>query len=206
MTHDDTDLAAERSEPAMINWTLDEPAGFDAGEIRGPTRHLPRGQALGALLADLQPRLTAVALRITRDPEAARDVVQNAFVKVLRHGDSFRGQSRISTWLHRIVANEALMWIRSEKRRREIQTGPDLDRIVDESPDPAASLLARETRSRVRNGLSQLGECDRDLIERCNLAEGSYAEYGAFSGLHVAAVKSRAFRARRRLGEILGND
>ncbi len=78
--------------------------------------HCDRGR-LGALFRSLEPRLTAVALRITRDESTAQDVVQNAFEKALRHGHRFRGECLVSTWMHRIVANEALMWLRSERRR-----------------------------------------------------------------------------------------
>jgi RNA polymerase sigma-70 factor (ECF subfamily) len=159
-------------------------------------------ERLGALFARLEPRLRAVALRITRQPEAARDAVQDAFEKALRHGHRFEGQSRVSTWLHRIVANEALMWLRSQRRRSEVQTNLELDVLELQpapGPSPAQRASSRERAARLEHGLSELSAEDRDVVLQCAVAGESYADYGARRGLHPGAVKSRAFRARRRL-------
>ncbi len=163
-------------------------------------------ERLGELLMGLEPRLRSVALRFTKDPETARDVVQSAFEKVVRHGAAFEGRSRVSTWLHRIVANEALMWLRAERRRGAVQIEADggTDRIPDDAPGPAEDLARRERHARLRDGLARLSRDERDVVEQCALAGMTYAEYGARTGMHPAAVKSRAFRARARLGTLLG--
>jgi len=165
-------------------------------------------ERLGALLADLEPRMTAVACRFTRDPDRARDVVQSAFEKVVRHGWRFQGNARVSTWIHRIVANEALMWLRSERRRSGLQRESiegDTETIVD--PTPAAPDLLDQKRrvSRLRQAIARLCREERDVIEHCTLAGLSYAEYAANAGVHPAAIKSRAFRARRHLARTLEN-
>ena len=171
------------------------------------SRQLPDGdERLGALLQELRPRLTAVALRFTRDAEIAHDVVQSAFEKAIRHRDQFRGHARVSTWVHRIVANEALMWLRSE-RRRDRRTGclseANPEALVDPGPDPAAELAEGQARLQLRKGIARLGEEERDVIEGCVLRGRSYAEYGAERGVDPAAAKSRAFRARRHVQAIL---
>jgi len=147
-----------------------------------------------------------VALRFTRDPDVAHDVVQNAFEKAIRHREQFRGQARVSTWVHRIVANEALMWLRSERRRAK-RTGSlaeaNPESLVDPTPDAAAGLVRDQAAHQLRLGIARLGEEERDVIERCVLSGRSYAEYGAERGVHPAAAKSRAFRARRRLEALL---
>jgi RNA polymerase sigma-70 factor (ECF subfamily) len=163
-------------------------------------------ECLGTLLSHLEPRLAAVALRFTRDPDAARDVVQNAFEKVLRHGEKFRGDARVSTWIHRIVSNEALMWLRTQRRRRETRwedAHDDSPLTVDGAPTPAEALERREQLNRLRDGLCELSHEERDVVACCALGGQSYAEYGERTGLHPTAVKSRAFRARRRLAELL---
>ena len=163
-------------------------------------------ERLGALLASLEPRLSAVALRFTRDPDAARDVVQNAFEKVLRHGEKFRGDARVSTWLHRIVSNEALMWLRTQRRQNETRldcADDDLPIAVDAAPTPAEALERREQLNRLWDGLCELSHEERDVVACCALGGQSYAEYGKRTGLHPTAVKSRAFRARRRLADLL---
>ena len=163
-------------------------------------------ERLGALLAGLAPRLEAVALRITRHPEGARDVVQNAFEKVMRYGARFQGNSRVSTWIHRIVANEALMWLRSQRQRAEVQTDPELAErlpLADAEAGPVERLQRLERVRALHRGLDRLPTEERDVMLRCALADESYAAYGARTGAHPAAVKSRAFRARRHLGALL---
>lgn len=167
--------------------------------------HDPR--ALGALLKALEPRLVAFALRFTRDGATAEDVVQSAFEKAIRHGHRFRGDARVSTWLHRIVANEALMWLRRRRRRPADldpgAPGAELARLADPAPGALELLARREALERLRAGLGALPDAERDVLAHCVLAERSYAEFGRERGLHPGAVKSRAFRARRRLGEAL---
>jgi RNA polymerase sigma-70 factor (ECF subfamily) len=163
-------------------------------------------QQLGEVLSALEPWLTAVAVRFTRDPETAKDVVQNAFEKVLLHGEKFQGRSRLSTWMYRIVANEALMWLRSERRRGEVQrdfASIDGDEVPDTSLGPLEELSRRERETFLSEAISRLSTEERDVVTGCALAGVSYAEYGARTGTHPAAVKSRAFRARRHLRALL---
>jgi RNA polymerase sigma-70 factor (ECF subfamily) len=163
-------------------------------------------QQLGEVLSALEPWLTGVAVRFTKDPETAKDVVQNAFEKVLRHGAKFQGRSRLSTWMYRIVANEALMWLRSERRRGEVQRDVDSidgDDFPDTSPGPLEEVARRECERLLGEAISRLSNEERDVVTGCALAEVSYAEYGARTATHPAAVKSRAFRARRHLRELL---
>jgi RNA polymerase sigma-70 factor (ECF subfamily) len=181
--------------------SLEESGGGRAPSIRrGPTP--PDGEQLGALLGSLQPRLQIVAVRITRDSESARDAVQTAFEKVIRNRDRFRGDAQFSTWIHRIVVNEALLSLRGQRRRREV-AGDCAERAADEAPGAAEKLLAIERRNLLHRGLDRLRVEDRELVERCGLSGWSYADYSAYTGLHIAAVKSRAFRARSRLRVLL---
>lgn len=179
---------------------------MSTGLDRQRDRSLPREDpdALGDLMKALEPRLTAVAMRFTHDAVAAEDVVQNAFVKMLRHGHRFRGDSRVSTWMHRIVANEALMWLRARRRRPStlpLQTGGV--EIRDPGPDACAQLARSQRETQVRRALSALDSDERDVIQHCALDGRSYADYAEARGLHAGAVKSRAFRARRRLAAVL---
>jgi len=162
--------------------------------------------ALGRQLAALRPRMTSVALRFAPDRDAAEDIVQNALVKALRGHARFRGQARLSTWLHRIVVNESLMWLRSQGRR--LRRHGELDEAAEADPvepslGPAETLAARRRRERVWAGLRALSEDEREVLVHCALRERSYEAFGAERGLGAAAVKSRAFRARRRLREVL---
>ncbi len=193
------------SKPAFEGATLDHEDAQPIVAAADASLPLHDPERLGELLSNLEPRLTAVALRFTRDPDAARDVVQNAFEKVLRHGEKFRGHARVSTWIHRIVANEALMWLRTQRRQNETrwECADDLSIAVDAAPTPAEALERREQLNRLRGGLGKLSHEDHDVVSCCALDGQSFAEYGDRTGLHPAAVKSRAYRARRRLAELL---
>ena len=184
--------------------TTGPPAGSDPTNGENLLRSDP--EQLGALLRDLQPRLRAVAMRYTRDADAAQDVLQNAFEKVIRHCDQFRGGSLPSTWMHRIVANEALMWLRSEKRRSQRLTPmEDIEHIPVEDQAPAVPELLEQHEgvARVRRAIALLRPEEQQVIERCALEDRSYRQFSSEFGVHPAAAKSRAFRARRRLGQLL---
>ncbi len=209
--HVSTDRDEECGAPRATAGCSDE-ARIEGSELRsGGDRseydlpHSDREQ-LGTLLTSLEPRLTAVALRFTRDPEHARDIVQSAFEKALRHAARFRGDSRVSTWMYRIVTNEALMWIRSQRRRSALHVeGCDhsAERWADPRPNAADLLERSQQHARLQREVERLPEAERDVLERCALAGLSYAEYAQGSGSHPAAIKSRAHRARRRLGRLL---
>lgn len=105
---------------------------------------------MGRVLLGLEPRLTTVARRLVRDPDAAADIVQNAFEKVLRHCEEFRGDARPSTWMHRIVLNEAFMWLRRESRRSPARIDPgDWELMFVHAAGPEEAASAHGDRERV---------------------------------------------------------
>lgn len=161
-------------------------------------------QRMGRLLARLEPRLAAVARRLTRDPDAAADVVQSAFEKVLRKCEEFRGGSKPSTWVHRIVVNESLQWLRRERRRQpnRIREG-DRELLLPQVLGPSSQLEARQERSRVRRAIDGLPRLDRAVLEASLEHALTYAEIGRRVGLSEGGVKSRVWRARKRLHRVL---
>lgn len=162
--------------------------------------------------------MLAVALRIVRDRDVADDVVQEAYAKALAAAGRFRGEAQPSTWLHRIVVNEALMWLRRERSRprgaaTRAAAGPDgrpapdaIDALRATGPGPLDLLVAREARARLRHCLAALAPTEREVIARCALDDESYEDYARRVGLGRSAVKTRAFRARRHLRELLEAD
>ena len=161
-------------------------------------------------LGGLRSRMTAVAYNVVRNADVAEDVVQSAFEKAVRGLARFDGRSRLSTWVHRIVVNEGLMWLRTEGRRRkrfasESESGVDTERYGDPNSDPSRALFDREALQQLQWGLAALPTAEREVLERCALAGQSYDEYASEVGIGAAAAKSRAFRARRRLRDLLEN-
>jgi len=163
---------------------------------------------LGLLYQALAPRLQRAAQRMTRDPLAAEDVVQTAFEKALRHVAGFRGEARLSTWLHRIVTNEALVWLRTERRRtrpllHEGDGGPA--EAYDPAPQMPEILQLRERVARVQDGLRRLRAAERDVLLRIFVEDQDYATIAIQTATHHGAIKTRAFRARRRLRALLAS-
>ena len=161
---------------------------------------------LGLLYQSLAPKLRRAAQRLTRDPLAAEDVVQTAFEKALRHVAGFRGEARLSTWLHRIVTNEALVWLRTERRRIRPFL-PEGDGGQAEAYDPAPQmpeiLQLRERAARVQEGLRRLRANEREVLLRIFMEDQDYATIAIQTAAHHGAIKTRAFRARRRLRALL---
>jgi len=160
---------------------------------RDPTPELPLFEG-AAVLPLRTARMRRVALRITRNAAAADDVVQSALEKALRHGNTFRGDAKPSTWVHRIVVNEALAWRRSEERRARLALAA-AHAEPRPCPQPLDELLLRERRERALRGLAALRPDDRELLARFAL-DGSYAGWARAAGLKSSAAKTRAFRAR----------
>jgi len=189
--------------PRQTPWTPSRSAGSDPAERDTLPCH--DASRMGALLGRLQPRLVGAARRILRDPDAAEDVVQSAFEKVLRRCEQFRGGAQPSTWMHRIVVNEALMWIRRERRREARAPEHEADAqgaAAAERPDAAASRAQEQ--ERLYRALAALPTGERRVLEAAALGGRGYAELSRELGLSTEGIKSRAFRARRRLREALG--
>ena len=136
-------------------------------------------EAFGELFRRHRDRMWAVALRTTRDPEVAADAVQDAFLNAFRRAGSFRGDSQVTTWLHRITVNAALDRLR---RRR-----PTLD-LEDHDPvEPRDAHRAVEIRLDVREALAQLPEAQRLALVLVDMHGLSIAEAAAvlLSLIHI---------------------
>jgi len=170
-------------------------------------------EACERLVREQLPRLLAVARRILRDEDAARDVVQEAFAAAFRHLDRFAGQAKVSTWLHRITVNAALMRLRSHAARPETSIDallPDYEpdghhalhpRAWRQSPD---ELLRREeVRTLVREAIDRLPEAYRTVLLLRDIEELDTAATARLLGTTVAAVKVRLHRARQALRALL---
>lgn len=166
----------------------------------------PEPEPLAALLVRLEPRLRRLANRYVRDPDASGDVVQRAFEKVLRHVGQFRQHAQPSTWVHRIVVNEALMWLRSERRRAaRCVRAHDFacEEVRDPAPLPLEQVERAETSRHVRAALTRLRPADRELLERSVLEDVGSVALARSIGIHPATLKSRTYRARRKLAALL---
>jgi RNA polymerase sigma-70 factor, ECF subfamily len=158
-------------------------------------------------------RLLAVATRLLRSEADARDAVQEAFLAAHRALDGFAGDARLSTWLHRIVVNTALMKLRSRRRRPEESIEDLLPRFdahgdwVEPAERWAAStdalLEQRQTRALVRGAIDRLPEPYRTVLVLRDIEELDTDEAARVLGLTSSAVKTRLHRARQALRTLL---
>jgi RNA polymerase sigma-70 factor (ECF subfamily) len=158
-------------------------------------------------------RLLAVARRIVGTEEDARDVVQDAFLNAFKSLDRFEGNAKLSTWLHRIVVNAALMKLRTRKRKPEQSIETLLPAYLDDGhyeerfkswEEPADKLMERaENREIVRKQIDALPESYRTVLVLRDIEGLDTEETANVLGLSVNATKIRLHRARQALRTLL---
>jgi RNA polymerase sigma-70 factor (ECF subfamily) len=157
-------------------------------------------------------RMLSVARRILRDETEAEEAVQEAFIQLHRKASDFREEARLSTWLHRVVVNAALMRIRKRKSRAEESIDDQLPQFlesghhaVEATPwTPADEALEqRETRDFVRESIDRLPENHSTVLLLRDIEELSTREAAGLLGLSENAVKVRLHRARLALRELV---
>ena len=139
-----------------------------------------------------------VAYRMLRNVEDAEDAVQEAFISAYCSFASFKGQSKVSTWLCRIVVNACLMKIRKEKSRSKYltDTGYNEDVIQDWGNNPEQAAINSELRDVVESGLESLSPNLRAAVVLRDVQGLNIEEASAALDLPVAAFKSRLHRGR----------
>jgi RNA polymerase sigma-70 factor (ECF subfamily) len=186
----------------------------DAGEavlVEALRRGNP--EAYEELLRLYGGRMLAVARRLLRHDEDARDAVQEAFLQAFRGLPAFGERCRLGTWLHRIVVNAALMKIRQRERKPETAIEdllpayqPDGHHVTefDEWRLPAPQrILREEVRCRVHAAIDRLPDTYRTVLLLRDIDEMDTPEVAAMLGITPNAVKIRLHRARQALRTLL---
>jgi RNA polymerase sigma-70 factor (ECF subfamily) len=170
-------------------------------------------EAFAQIVREHTPKLLAVARRFLRSEDDARDAVQDAFLSVHRAVHSFESGARLSTWLHRIVVNAALMKIRSRKNKPESLLDDLLPRFADDGhhADPPApwddrcdtQLIREQTAQAVRRAIDMLPESYRNVMMLRDIDELSTEETAQLLGITPNAVKVRLHRAHLALRTLI---
>ena len=171
------------------------------------------GAAFEELVGGEAARLLAVTRRILRSEEEARDALQDCFLSAFRALASFSGEARLSTWLHRIAVNAALMRLRARRRRPEEllddllprfdETGHHAERIRDWREDTHGALERAELRRLVRVQIDRLPEGYRSVLVLRDIEELDTRTVAGMLELSENAVKIRLHRARQALRTLL---
>src|SRR5277367_2871688 len=154
--------------------------------------------AFGLLFRRHKDRLWAVALRIACDPDDAADALQDAMVSAFRRAGDFRGESAVTTWLHRIVVNASLDRLRRRASRPVLSAGDEqaFETLVTPDGDPARTA---DTRLDVDAALRMLPPQQRAALVVVDMLGFSVADAAVILDVSPGTVKSRCARARARL-------
>lgn len=158
--------------------------------------------AFGELVRRHRDRLWAVALRTLGNPEDAADALQDALINAFRRAPSFRGESAVTTWLHRIVVNACLDRIRHAAARPSLAWSDEID-PPSQSPDPGTTTALRLD---IEAALATLPDEQRVPLVLVDMAGYPVAEVAELLDCPVGTVKSRCARARARLLPLLAPD
>ncbi len=171
--------------------------------------------AFDALVTLFSGRVFAVAYRMLQDRAEAEDLSQEVFVALYHALPTFRGESRLSTWIYRITRNRCLNKMKFLKRRH-VGSHADIDdpAVARGVADPETDVRgARDADRRLERGelskvlerhLRDLPEEQRTLVILRDLEDLSYDEIAEVTGLPLGTVKSRLHRARAELSQRLG--
>jgi RNA polymerase sigma-70 factor (ECF subfamily) len=156
-------------------------------------------EAFGVLFKRHKDRLWAVALRVTCDPDDAADALQEAMISAFRRAGDFRGESAVTTWLHRIVVNAALDLLRRRSAHSVGWSGDPDDLPVTEPWQATDSAAATESRLDVDAAMRTLAPPQRAALVLVDMLGYPVADVAAILGVSQGTVKSRCARGRARL-------
>jgi len=163
--------------------------------------------AFAELFRRHRDRLWAVAVRTIGDREEAADAIQDALLSAHRAAARFRGDSAVTTWLHRIVVNACL----DRMRRRQahptvpLPDGMHSDDGTPRGPEPAAPIQDHDTALVVRQALAGLPVEQRAAIVLIDVQGYAVAEAAEILGVAEGTIKSRCARGRARMALSLGH-
>ncbi|MEU8431325.1 RNA polymerase sigma factor SigM [Streptomyces sp. NPDC029216] len=162
-------------------------------------------EAFGELVRRHRDRLWAVALRTLGDREEAADAVQDALVSAYRAAHTFRGDSAVTTWLHRITVNACLDRARKAASRRTapLDDTDRLERLLEPHESAEAPAERQDLHRQLLAALATLPADQRAALVLVDMQGYPVAEAAAALGVPVGTVKSRCARGRAKLLPLL---
>lgn len=174
---------------------------------------LKRGDATAfeVLVADRSGEIYGLLFRLTENPEEARDLTQETFLRAFQNIGNFRGDADLRTWIYRIAINQARNRWRWWRRRKQDATvsldapdgpfGQPLNATLraEGGGDPEQQTLARERERALRSALTTLGSAYREAVVLRDIEGFSYEEIAVTLEISIGTVKSRLSRGREEL-------
>jgi len=202
---------------AAIAWRESDDAVTDAElETKLIERLVARDErAFNELVRTYERRVFGLVLRMLGNRAEAEDLTQEVFVQVFKAIGTFRGDSKLSTWVYRIAVN--LCKNRTKYLRvRHTSDQEQLDELAERLPlsqarhanvaqieRPDEAMAGRQVEAIVREAISLVDENFRECLILCDVEELPYEEIAEITSLPVGTVKSRIFRGRAQLRELV---
>jgi RNA polymerase sigma-70 factor (ECF subfamily) len=172
--------------------------------------------AFEGLVRAYEKNVLRIAMNLLRSPEDARDIYQEAFLRVYKNLHSFRFDCSFHTWLYRIVTNICLDHLRKRKVRREEQSALEtvdgstvdrMDRVEHDSPyaNPERQTSSRQLAARIEGALGELSPRERMVFELRHYQGLRLKNIGEVLGTSEEAAKNCLFRATQKLRGMLGD-
>jgi RNA polymerase sigma-70 factor, ECF subfamily len=162
--------------------------------------------AMVALVAEQQRYVYSIAMSITKDPTDAADLTQDALIRFVRAIGSYRGETKLSTWLYRLVVNLGIdrMRRRGAPPIRLDDEGLDIDLASDDPIDDVAAVAERvEEAQIVRAAVSKLPDAQRLALTLHYFEDQRYEDIADVMGVPLNTVKSHIRRGKERLAVLL---
>jgi RNA polymerase sigma-70 factor (ECF subfamily) len=174
------------------------------------------GGAFRQIYERYRRRAYALALGVVHNPDAALDVVQEAFLRAHRHLDGFEGSASVYTWLYRIVMNASIDHLRKHGKNRTVDYDDAVAHLENEAPSDAAALIPqmlrgnpakevarREIREKIDQALAQLSPNHRAVLVMREIDGLSYEEMARVMQCSKGTIMSRLFHARKNMQRML---
>lgn len=156
------------------------------------------------MICRYEAKVHNLAMRLTRNPEDAEEVLQDVFITVYRKIDSFEGKAKFSSWLYRITVNAAFMKLRKKKQEKAVSMEDMLSVVENKAASQPTAFGARadslavnnQIRESLENAIGRLPEDYRAVFVLRDVDGLSNKEVSDILGLSIPAVKSRLHRSR----------
>jgi RNA polymerase sigma-70 factor (ECF subfamily) len=176
---------------------------IDGGRKAVPPQTGPHAEFATACLPH-QPEMFGVAMRICRNPDTAKDLVQETLMRAMIAWSSFEPGSNLRAWLFRILTNSFINGYRKRRRHQRFASERPGDALIalygrdqDHTDDLEETLYGDQLGDEVQSALGKLGNDYRDVVERADLKGQKYKDIADDLEVPIGTVMSRLFRARR---------
>lgn len=167
---------------------------------------LQRGdiRAFEVLVLNYEKKVLNMCWFILQNKEEAEDATQDIFLTIYQSISKFKGDAKLSTWIHRITLNKCLEYIRKSKRKKRFGIlkpidAAFIDHTIDLQKNPEQVLMEKEMKMEFLKAVQELSENQRIAYTLHHMEEFSYKEISESMNLSLSAVESLIFRAKQQL-------